>query len=739
MDLSSLNSNQHKAVLSTDGAVLVLAGAGSGKTRVLTMRAAHLVQSGVEPYRILALTFTNKAAAEMKERIAALVPDARDMWVSTFHAMCAKLLRIEAEHLGYASGFSIYDSGDSATVVKDILKELDVAKEVAEPRSVRVLISRSKNDGISPGDFVKSYGEGDTVKTTAQVYARYERRLRENNAMDFDDLLLKTLQLFEQFPDVLEKYRRRFAYIMVDEYQDTNSVQYRIVRLLAKGHGNIFVVGDDDQSIYGWRGADITNILDFEKDFPGARVIRLEQNYRSHQGILDAANGVIRHNSGRMGKELWSSITSGQKPLEFEAESDLEEAQFVAEKAASLLREGKYSADDIAVLYRMNSQSRVIENKLKERGVPYTIYGGQSFYERKEIKDLLAYLNLLCNPCADLCFMRAVGVPRRGIGEVSLGKLFTAAQQAGMPMLKACCESEGVLSKKAQEALRGFADMLERIREKMDSQTVLETVEQVFEAFGLRRAMMADTTAEGRMRLLNIEEFFKSVADFMRDAPAPHTLEAFLERSALISDVDAVGQEDGSLTLMTLHSAKGLEFPIVFIVGLEEGLLPHQFSLADGNVEEERRLCYVGMTRARKRLYLTWSQTRFVHRQGGFERVPSKRSRFLNEIPEGCIEAAGVKRHASIFSSHESVSQSPYSFAQGHVGMKNTAPAVTKKAQHAPDDFAAGKIVSHPKFGQGTIVSTNGEGDEKIAVVRFDTAGEKKMFVAFAPLKLEQG
>ena len=340
MDLSSLNSNQHKAVLSTDGAVLVLAGAGSGKTRVLTMRAAHLVNSGVEPYRILALTFTNKAAAEMKERIAALVPDAGDMWVSTFHAMCAKLLRIEGEHLGYASGFSIYDSSDSATVVKYILKELDVAKEVAEPRSVRIMISRAKNDGISPGDFVKTYGEGDTIKTTAQVYARYERRLRENNAMDFDDLLLKTLQLFEQFSDVLEKYRRRFAYIMVDEYQDTNSVQYRIVRLLAKGHGNIFVVGDDDQSIYGWRGADITNILDFEKDFPGARVIRLEQNYRSHQGILDAANGVIRHNSGRMGKELWSSITSGQKPQEFAAESDLEEAQFVAEQPASLLREG---------------------------------------------------------------------------------------------------------------------------------------------------------------------------------------------------------------------------------------------------------------------------------------------------------------------------------------------------------------------------------------------------------------
>lgn len=739
MDLSSLNTNQHKAVISTDGAVLVLAGAGSGKTRVLTMRAAYLVESGVAPYRILALTFTNKAAAEMKERIAALVPDARDMWVSTFHAMCAKLLRIEGEHLGYSSGFSIYDSGDSATVVKDILKELDVAKEVAEPRSVRIMISRAKNDGISPNEFVKTYGEGDTIKVTAQAYARYERRLRENNAMDFDDLLLKTLQLFEQFSDVLEKYQRRFAYIMVDEYQDTNSVQYRIVRLLAKGSGNIFVVGDDDQSIYGWRGADITNILDFEKDFPGACVIRLEQNYRSHQGILDAANGVIRHNNGRMGKELWSSITSGQKPLEFEAESDLEEAQFVAEKVANLLREGKYSADDIAVLYRVNSQSRVIENKLKERGVPYIIYGGQSFYDRREIKDLLAYLNLLCNPNADLCFMRAIGVPRRGIGEVSLGKLFSAAQSTGMPMLKACYELDGVLSKKAQEALRGFSDMLERIREKMDSQTVLETVEQVFETSGLRSFMLAETTAEGRMRLLNIEEFFKSVADFMRDAPPPHTLEAFLERSALISDVDAVGQEDGNITLMTLHSAKGLEFPIVFVVGLEEGLLPHQFSLVEGNVEEERRLCYVGMTRAQKRLYLTWSQTRFVHKQGGFERVPSKRSRFLEEIPEGCIEAAGVKRHASAFSSHEPVSQSPYSFAQGSMGMRNTAQSITKNAQHAPDAFATGKIVSHPKFGQGTIVSTNGEGDEKIAVVRFDTAGEKKMFVAFAPLKLEQG
>ena len=734
MDFSGLNDRQREAVLATDGAVLVLAGAGSGKTRVLTTRAAYLIEKGIEPYRILAITFTNKAAAEMKERISALVPNASDMWVSTFHAMCSRILRIDGAKLGYSQSFSIYDAGDSLTLVKDILKEIDVSRDVAEPRAVRAMISRAKNACVQPDDFTETYGKGDTIKYTARVYARYEERLRASNAMDFDDLLLKTLTLFDTCPDIMDKYRRRFSYIMVDEYQDTNAVQYRIVKLLAKGSGNIFVVGDDDQSIYGWRGADITNILEFEKDFPGARVIRLEQNYRSHQHILDAAGGVIRHNAGRMGKELWSSVTSGQKPLEFEAQSDLEEAQFIAEKAASLIREGKYTANDIAVLYRMNNQSRVIENKLKERGVPYTIYGGQSFYDRKEIKDLLAYLNLLCNPSADLCFMRAVSVPRRGIGEVSLGKLYAAAQTKGMPLIRACEEENSVLSARAKSALNAFLTMLSAIRAQMENQTVLQTIEKVFEASGLREMMQGDTTAEGRMRLLNIEEFFKSVADFMREAPPPHTLEAFLERNALISDVDAVGSEDGNITLMTLHSAKGLEFPIVFIVGMEEGLLPHNLSLMDGNVEEERRLCYVGMTRAKRRLYLTWSHTRYVRTPSGFERMPAKRSRFLDEVPPHCIEPANVKRQMGTYFSHEPISQSAHSFANGLVSMSDTVPL--KKAQHAPEAFTFGKTVSHPKFGNGTIVSTNGEGDEKIAVVRFDAAGEKKMFVAFAPLEI---
>ncbi len=736
MDLTSLNAPQREAVSTTEGAVLVLAGAGSGKTRVLTTRAAYLIEKGVSPFQILALTFTNKAAAEMKSRIGALVPDSGDMWVMTFHALCARLLRIEGEYLGYSNSFTIYDAGDAMTVVKDILKDLDISKEAVEPRTVRSMISRAKNAGVSPARFKEVYGDGDAVKYSGWVYARYEDRLRADNAMDFDDLLLKTLLLFEEYPEVLDKYRRRFQYIMVDEYQDTNSVQYRIVHLLAQGSGNIFVVGDDDQSIYGWRGADISNILGFEKDFPGARVIRLEQNYRSHQGILDAANGVIRHNSGRMGKELWSSNKTGQKPLEFEAESDLEEAQFVAEKVASLLREGKYTASDIAVLYRVNSQSRVLENKLKERGVPYVIYGGQSFYERKEIKDLLAYLNLLCNPDADLCFMRAIGVPKRGIGDVSLGKLYASAQAQHRSLCDMCTEPEG-MSKKAAESLIDFCGMLEDIRVQMDTMSVLQTVERVFEDSGLRTMMINDSTPEGRMRLLNIEEFFKSVSDFERDMPAPHTLAAFLERSALVSDVDAVGDEEDKIMLMTLHSAKGLEFPVVFMVGLQEGLLPHQISLMDGDVEEERRLCYVGMTRAKKRLYLIWSTTRYVRMGANFERVPCKRSRFLEEIPEGCMETAGVKRQPTPYFSHEPVSHSPYSFAaQGKLSMPSSVPDINKKAAHAPSAFLTGTVVSHPKFGRGQIVSTNGEGEEKIAVVRFDTAGEKKMFVAFAPLEI---
>lgn len=734
MNFNSFNDRQREAVLATEGAVLILAGAGSGKTRVLTTRAAYLIEKGISPFNILAITFTNKAAAEMKNRIAALVSDSQDMWVCTFHSMCAKILRIDGSRLGYTPSFSIYDSGDSQTIIKDILKEIDISRDVAEPRAVRALISRAKNAGVRPDLFIETYGSGDTIKYTAQVFARYEERLRLNNAMDFDDLLLKTLDLLNQFPDVLDKYRKRFLYIMVDEYQDTNAVQYRIVKLLAKGSGNIFVVGDDDQSIYGWRGADITNILDFEKDFPGAKIIRLEQNYRSHQHILDAADGVIKNNIGRMGKKLWSAVKTGQKPLEFEAESDLEEAQFVAEKAASLIREGKYSADDIAVLYRMNSQSRVIENKLKERGLPYRIYGGQSFYERKEIKDLLAYLNLLCNPAADVCFMRAISVPRRGIGDVSLEKLLLTAQAQRISLMQACLDSTGIMPKKAKESLQRFSDMLADIRAKMHQQTVLETIEQVFEASGLLEHMQSDTTPEGRMRLLNIEEFFKSAADFIKETPPPHSLEAFLERSALISEADAVGSEKGNITLTTLHSAKGLEFSIVFIVGFEEGLLPHSLSLMDGNIEEERRLCYVGMTRTKKRLYLTWSRTRYVRTAGGFERVPSRRSRFLDEVPQHCIEPAGVKRNTNTYISHEPISQSAHSFAKGQIGMP--LASVSKKAQHEPAAFCAGKAVAHPKFGQGRIISTNGEGDEKIAVVRFDSAGEKKMFVAFAPLKL---
>ncbi len=735
MDLTGLNDRQREAVLALEGPVLVLAGAGSGKTRVLTTRAALLAEKGVPAWQILAITFTNKAAAEMKQRIEAVTEDASEMWVCTFHAMCAKLLRIESDRLGYSRSFSIYDAGDALTVVKECLKELNVDKDFLDPRAARSLISKAKNAGVSPARFREVYGEGDILKYAAWAYTRYEDKLKNSNALDFDDLLLKTQQLFADNPDVLEKYRRHFAYIMVDEYQDTNTVQYNIVKQLAKGHSNIFVVGDDDQSIYGWRGADITNILNFERDFPGARVIRLEQNYRSHQGILDAANGVIRNNRGRMGKELWSSIRSGQKPLEFEARSDLEEAQFIAEKAASLISDGSYRAAEIAVLYRVNSQSRVIENKMKERGVPYVIYGGQSFYERKEIKDILAYLTLVCNPSADLCFARAISVPRRGVGDAALEKLTAYAQANGLSLLAASREAEAAgLPKKTAGALRGFYDVITQATEAAPQRTVLQTTEMLFDGCGLKDAMLADDSAEGRMRVLNAEEFFRSIAEFEEQTPGPHTLEGFLERNALLSDIDSLGDDDSAVVLTTLHGAKGLEFPVVFMAGLMEGMLPHQMSLNDGDVEEERRLCYVGMTRARKRLYMTWSSTRGVRTGAGFEYYPALRSRFLGEIPDGCLEAAVVRRTSSSYHAPEApVSRSAFSFARGGIA---TPPKPQSKAQHAPDAFSPGARVEHPKFGPGSVLSVNGDGEEKIAVIRFDTAGEKKMFVAFAPLKL---
>jgi DNA helicase-2/ATP-dependent DNA helicase PcrA len=729
MDFSNLNDMQRKAVLATEGPVLVLAGAGSGKTRVLTTRAAYLLEKGVAPWNILAITFTNKAADEMKQRIANLNADTADMWICTFHAMCARILRVEGERLGYEPGFSIYDSNDTLTVVKEILKELDVSKDFINPKAARAMISRAKNDKVSPAKFRDTYGEGDANRMTARVYAKYEDRLKNSNALDFDDLLLKTVLLFEGSPDVLEKYRRKFRYIMVDEYQDTNAVQYDIVSTLARGSGNIFVVGDDDQSIYGWRGADITNILGFEKDFPGATVIRLEQNYRSHQHILNAANALIRNNSGRMGKELWSQIETGQKPLEFEAYNDDEEARYIAAKAESLIREGNYKASDIAVLYRMNSQSRMLENKLKERGVPYVIYGGLSFYERKEIKDILAYLNLLCNPYADLCFVRAVGEPKRGIGDVTLDKLSNAAAQRGMTLLEACAIADEVVPKKAAAALKGFAAMINALREQMKQQTVLDVVESVLEQSGLKTEYASDTSTEGRMRVLNIEEFLRSVADFEKNSPEP-TLESFLERNALISDIDMMSDTDESVMLMTLHSAKGLEFPVVFVAGVQEGLLPHQISIQEGDIEEERRLCYVGMTRAKKRLYLTWSAMRLVRTSGGFENVPGVRSRFLSEIPKNCLEPAEVKERAYAPSAAKP-SHSTYRFPKFELPKKQE-----QAREHRPDEFAAGGRVEHPKFGKGIIISTNGDGEEKIAVVNFESAGEKKMFVAFAPLKI---
>lgn len=733
MELQSLNDKQRRGVETTQGAVLVLAGAGSGKTKVLTTRAAYLIEKGVKPYNILALTFTNKAANEMKQRIKGMSADAQDMWTCTFHAMCARLLRIDGGRLGYGHNFTIYDASDSLTVIKECLKELDVAKDFIEPKSAKSMISTAKNAGVNPAGYKGVYGDGAVCKMMGRVYGKYEDKLRASNAVDFDDLLLKVLYLFDEYPDVLKKYQHKFEYIMVDEYQDTNTVQYKIVSLLAKGSGNLFVVGDDDQSIYGWRGADITNILEFEKDFPGATVIRLEQNYRSHQHILNAANGLIRNNQGRLGKELWSSVESGQKPLEFEAQNDQEEAQYVAAKVDSLRQEGKYKLSDIAVLYRVNSQSRMLENKLKERGVPYVIYGGLSFYDRKEIKDIIAYLNLVCNLSADLCFMRTIGAPKRGIGKVTLEKLNMAANEKGISMIEACEIAGDFVPKKAALALIRFAHMIHGICEDIKTLTVLQTVEHVLEKSGMREALVRDTTGEGKMRLLNVEEFIKSVADFEKNAQQPMTLEAFLERNALVSDVDNVGNQDDAIMMMTLHSSKGLEFPIVFIVGLQEGLLPHQMSLVDGDVEEERRLCYVGMTRAKKRLYMTWSSIRFVRTSEGFTYKPSKRSRFLDEIPEKCMEQAAVNRPKSQFGAK---SESTFSFAKGKTLAPSFRPDISKKAQHVPDAFVTGSIVQHPKFGKGKVQSTNGEGEEKIAVVNFEGAGEKKMFVAFAPLKI---
>jgi DNA helicase II / ATP-dependent DNA helicase PcrA len=711
--LEGLNEPQREAVLHGDGPLLILAGAGSGKTRVLTHRIANLVGSGAaRPGEILAITFTNKAAGEMRERVEALVGGrARAMWVMTFHSACARMLRSDAQRLGYTRGFTIYDEQDSLRLVKACIEELDVDPKRFAPRGIRRQISDAKNALLDAEAYrlkVSSFFE----QTAADVYELYEKRLHAANAMDFDDLLFRCVNLFELFEEVRDRYRRSFRHVLVDEYQDTNRAQYRWLQLLTEEHRNLAVVGDDDQSIYRFRGADIRNILEFERDFPDAEVIKLEQNYRSTQTILNAANSVIANNRSRKSKSLWSELGEGDPVHVRELEDEHAEARFVVSEIERLVDEGG-SRDDMAVFYRTHAQARVLEDMLVRYGVSYQVLGGPRFYERAEIKDALAYLTLLVNPSDTVAFGRVVNSPRRGIGATSQGRIVGYANTVGEPVwdVAAAPESVPALAPAAVKAVGRFMSVMERLRERATNGAgVGDLLQETLDETGYTEALSAERTIEAQGRLENLEELVGVGREY--DATADEgSVEEFLQQIALFSEQDNLRDEQGLLTLMTLHNAKGLEFDTVFVIGLEDGVFPHMRAIEAGDVEEERRLCYVGVTRAQRELYLTYARSRSLF--GG--RDWNMRSRFIDEIP------------VELTDRDEEAPTGPDAAATWGGG------AAVPEPPRAGASFALGEDVVHANFGEGVITGVEPGG---LVVVRFAADGsERKLMADYAPLK----
>jgi DNA helicase II / ATP-dependent DNA helicase PcrA len=734
--VEGLNEPQREAVTHGEGPLLILAGAGSGKTRALTRRIAYLVGTGqAQASEILAITFTNKAAAEMRERVQQLVGNrARAMWVMTFHSACARILRADADKLSYTRGFTIYDEADSVRLVKQCAEELDVDVKRFAPRGIKRQISDAKSQLLDAAAYrlkVGSYFE----QTAADVYDLYEQRIHAMNAMDFDDLLLQSVKLFELFPEVLGRYRHAFRHVLVDEYQDTNHAQYRWLRLLADEHRNLAVVGDDAQSVYRFRGADIRNILDFEHDFPDAHVIKLEQNYRSTQRILDAANAVIANNREQKPKHLWTDLGEGDPVHIRELEDEHAEARYVAGEIERHV-EGGGSRNDVAVFYRANAQSRVLEDTLVRYGVSYQVIGGTRFYERAEIKDALAYLTLLVNPQDVVSFQRAVNSPRRGIGQTSQARIVAHANTVGEPVFDVALAAEDVpgLGAAAIKAVGRFMDTMEQLRDRADGAKVGDLLQETLEGTGYLAALEAERTIEAQGRLENLEELVGVAREYDATASAAiegddggPTVEQFLQQVALFSQQDDLSDDEGVVTLMTLHNAKGLEYDVVFMIGCEDGVFPHSRSIESGDIEEERRLCYVGLTRARKQLTLTHARTRALY--GGREwNVPS---RFLGEIPAELTDAeehAGAAAQARRWSGGAAVAAGGWPPAAG------SGPAgMTREPASAGATFTVGDDVTHAKFGDGVVTAVEPGG---LVVVRFASDGaEKKLMADYAPLK----
>lgn len=718
-----LNPMQQLAVSNTEGPLLILAGAGSGKTRTLTRRAARLVNSGVPAYRVLCITFTNKAAQEMKERIEGLLgADASQMWILTFHSLCLRILRREAQAAGFAPAFAVYDTDDQTRLLKQVMRHEGVDEKRFAPRAVLAAISDAKNRLRSPGEMANDAGADMFYGTCATLYAAYDKALMRNNAMDFDDLLRHAVRLFEREPDILARYARRFRYIHVDEYQDTNRAQYLLVRMLA-AHGNLCVVGDDDQSIYGWRGADIRNILDFERDFPNATVIRLEQNYRSTKPILDAANALITHNRARKGKNLWSEREGGAPVCVQRFVSERDEALFVADTVVALARE--YAPGDIAVLYRTNAQSRVVEEAFRHHNIAYRMVGGQKFYERKEIRDLVAYLRVLLNPDDGISLSRIINVPRRGIGETTLQRLLQAAGQSGLSLWETVCNaSEHGIPARAADKLASFAREMITLMAKSQLLEPEAYVRAVIETTGLMAQYLKDGSIEAQGRAENVMEFVNAVKDYFEEHP-DETMEEYLNGLMLLADVDGYDEKQNAVTLMTLHSAKGLEFRAVFFIGLEEGLCPHSRCVNDElAVEEERRLCYVGFTRAMDRLYLTYALSRGAY--GTTSHNPP--SRFLAELPE-----QGVQRDD--LSQARAPQEDAFSRVRAPRRPIPVRPPAFAQADAALLALEAGDRVRHPAFGGGEVLAVEGSGEGAVAQIDFGPRGVKRIMLKYAAMK----
>ena len=743
MNLDHLNKEQKKAATHTEGPLLILAGAGSGKTATMTHRIAYLIEQGVSPYSILAVTFTNKAAKEMRDRVEKLVGPCPGMWIMTFHAMSLRILREHYYAAGYDKNFVVYDTVDQKTIIKNIIKEQNIDSKQFPQAYLSAIISKEKEADSDPEQFLENSDRSPKAKVIYNVYKEYQRQLKANNAMDFDDLLLNALHVLKDNPDILAQYQNRFRYIMVDEYQDTNHIQYQIIKMMAMAHQNLCVVGDDDQCIYQWRGADIRNILDFEKDFPSAKVIKLEQNYRSCGNILSAAHSVIKNNRGRKSKKLWTEAEAGAPIVYKRCDSDKEEAYYVAQEIELFSGSGDRSYDDFAVLYRTNAQSRLFEDAMKRRHIPYQILSGFSFYERKETKDMICYMRLVVNPADDLALKRIINEPKRGVGPTTLGKLETLAQVNGQSLFDTLSEDEVIYSlpAKASVSVKEMMDVMQLCQQEKENLRVSDIYDNLLVKTGYMKALEDENTVEAEGRIENLLDFKSFIYDFEEEKAATGekaSLEEFLERVATDSDTDKYDDESGKVTLMTMHSAKGLEFPVVFMPGMEDGLFPgHRALDSENGIEEERRLCYVGMTRAKERLFLTSAAYRVLYGHGDYTRE----STFLRELDKSLLDEAGDTIYepsrrtnnklgvstGSLDGYSENPPFRPYNFDP----LKYAKQSVKDSAAGNTENFMQGGQVTHGKFGHGIVVDV----DAKTVTVVFEEAGTKKLAKGIAPLK----